>query len=179
MSNRISYLTDEEPSKRHHKVYKFFDKLPPSLSFNCHINVIFLILSYISSVNILAVAHGCQIGWVSPTMPYLKSEDTHLTNGMINSDQISWIGSLLSLGALFSVLFVGFAIEFFGKKNTLIFLLFPNVISWIIFYFSTNLIHLYVGRLFAGITSGGLFRITPLFTGEIAESHVRGKLKSF
>lgn len=46
-------------------------------------------------VNILAVAHGCQLGWVSPVMPYLRSENTHLIGGPITSQEASWIGEFL------------------------------------------------------------------------------------
>lgn len=43
-------------------------------------------------VNILTIAHGCVIGWTSPTMPYLRSENTHLKSGSVTSQETSWIG---------------------------------------------------------------------------------------
>jgi SP family facilitated glucose transporter-like MFS transporter 8 len=53
--------------------------------------------------------------------------------------------------------------------------MFPNLISWILIYLSTNVWYLYAARLIAGLTSGGLLRVVPIFTGEISETRVRGE----
>jgi hypothetical protein len=45
------------------------------------------------SVNILTLAHGCALGWVSPVVPYLTSTETHLKDGPLTADAISWIGN--------------------------------------------------------------------------------------
>ena len=45
-------------------------------------------------VSLLAVIHGCAIGWTSPVIPYLKSDDTHLNAGPITPQQASWIGKV-------------------------------------------------------------------------------------
>lgn len=46
------------------------------------------------AVNILSITHGSTIGWSSPMIPYLKSEDTHLKSGPINATEASWIGKV-------------------------------------------------------------------------------------
>jgi MFS family permease len=84
-------------------------------------------------------------------------------------------GAFQALAAVFVIFFIGYAIEFFGKKITLLLMSFPNLISWILIYFSTNVYNLYSARAISGITAGGILRIVPIFTGEIAESHVRGE----
>ncbi|KAG5667691.1 hypothetical protein PVAND_015663 [Polypedilum vanderplanki] len=131
------------------------------------------------AINIITLAHGCAIAWVSPTSSYLKSNETHLTDGPITATQSSWIGSLISIGALINTFCYGKIADILGKKISLIILLVPNVIFWLLIYFSTNVIHIYIARAIAGLTGGGLLRILPLFTGEIAESHVRGKLGAY
>jgi MFS family permease len=112
-------------------------------------------------------------------MPYLKSEETHLTGGPITPSQSSWIGALITLGAFINTLLYGKVAQWLGKKIALIILLLPNLTFWCLVYLSTNVTHLYVARAIAGMTGGGLLRIIPLFTGEIAESHVRGKLGAY
>lgn len=49
------------------------------------------------SVNIIAIAHGSVLGWISPAIGYLKSSDTHLTNGPLSSQEVSWTGEFESL----------------------------------------------------------------------------------
>ncbi|CAG9810060.1 unnamed protein product [Chironomus riparius] len=130
-------------------------------------------------VSSLAVIHGCAIGWTSPIIPYLKSEDTHLNAGPITPQQASWIGACLSLGAVFSIVITGIAADYFGKKVCLIALSIPAVLFWTLTYVSTNVFHLYAARTVAGFCGGGQLRIVPLFIGELAESNVRGKLGAF
>jgi hypothetical protein len=60
--------------------------------YTMHKSLFCLTNTFSLSVNILAVAHGAQLGWVSPVMPYLRSEETHLTGGPITSQEASWIG---------------------------------------------------------------------------------------
>ncbi|KAL7010870.1 hypothetical protein ACKWTF_013985 [Chironomus riparius] len=130
-------------------------------------------------VNILAIIHGSTVGWTSPMIPYLKSDETHLKSGPIDATEASWIGSLMSAGALVSILVFGKLAEYFGKKKCLIFLCLPNLTFWVMTYLSTDVIHLYIARIIAGITNGGLLRIVPLYIGEIAESSIRGKLGAY
>ncbi|KAL7010872.1 hypothetical protein ACKWTF_013987 [Chironomus riparius] len=131
------------------------------------------------AVNILSITHGCAIGWSSPMIPYLKSEDTHLNSGPINATEASWIGSAITLGALVNIFIIGKVADYIGKKKCLIILCLPNLAFYILTYMATNVNHLYAARAVAGFTGGGLLRIVPLFIGEIAESHVRGKLGAY
>jgi MFS family permease len=84
-------------------------------------------------------------------------------------------GSFNTIGSLVTVFSIGFFREKFGEKKTLMLLVFPNLTSWILIFFSTHVYHLYLARFIAGLTSGGLLRIIPIFTGKIAENHVRGE----
>ncbi|KAG5684274.1 hypothetical protein PVAND_013510 [Polypedilum vanderplanki] len=127
-------------------------------------------------VNILTLAHGCALGWTSPSLPYLKSEDTHLKEGPADANAISWIGSSISFGALIGALVCGKLAVMIGKKKLLLFLTLPNVTFWCMVFLSKNLYHLYIARGIAGLTGGGLFRVMAIFIGEISENHVRGAL---
>lgn len=41
------------------------------------------------------MSHGAVIGWFSPTLPILMSDDTPLVTGPLKSDEISWLGSVI------------------------------------------------------------------------------------
>lgn len=50
-------------------------------------------------MNILAIAAGLAIGWPSPSISKLKDPNESPLPGAITSEQESWVGSLIALGA--------------------------------------------------------------------------------
>lgn len=71
------------------KIHKQLNRFPLVILSSTLLTANFL---FCLAVNILSVAHGAQLGWVSPVMPYLRSDETHLTGGPITSQEASWIG---------------------------------------------------------------------------------------
>lgn len=130
-------------------------------------------------VNIISLAHGSATGWLSPSLPVLQSDDTHLVSGPISMEELSWIGGLLSLGGIVGNFMFSAIAGKFGRKFALILLAFPNLAFWMLLVFSKYVEHLYAARLFAGFTGGGLFVVLPVFVAEIADPTVRGKLNGF
>lgn len=116
------------------------------------------------------------MGWTSPFSPYLKSEDTHLISGPLSSEDISWIGSLLSVGGLIGAIFFGSIAHKIGKKNTMFLLVIPHLFFWGLVYFATHAYHLYIARTLAGITGGGTLRTISLYITEMSENGIRGAL---
>lgn len=129
-------------------------------------------------MNLIALSHGCAIGWLSPSIPYLRSEDSHLSKGAADSDDISWIGSLVCLGGILGTLVFGAIAGKFGKKVSLILLVIPHITAWIIILMSEHIEHLFVARIMQGLTGGGMLRTVPLFIAEISENKIRGRLGS-
>jgi MFS family permease len=130
-------------------------------------------------VNIISVAHGAALGWMSPYIPYLRSESTHFSTGPIDSDDLSWIGASISIGGFFGAIIFGKIAQWFGKRSALIVLVFPHFAFWLIVLSSTQIYHLYIARIFAGITGGGTLRTISLYIAEISENKIRGKLGSY
>lgn len=130
-------------------------------------------------MNILVVAHGCAMGWTSPFIPYLKSPETHLESGPLTSEDVSWIGSLLSIGGLIGTVAFGSITEKIGKRNTMFLLVIPHLCFWALVYFGTHAYHLYLARTLAGITGGGSMRTISLYITEMSENKIRGALGSF
>lgn len=58
-------------------------------------------------VNLLSVGYGASIGWASPTMIVLQSNETTLTTGPLTKDDSSWIQSIFMIGGLFGSILYG------------------------------------------------------------------------
>jgi MFS family permease len=130
-------------------------------------------------VNLIALSHGCAVGWLSPFLPYLKSPDSHLSSGPITTEDVSWVGSLLAVGGFVGTILFGEITEKFGKKIALFLLVIPHLGFWSLVFFSTHVYHLYLARFIAGITGGGIIRTISLYIAEISENSIRGMLGSF
>lgn len=129
----------------------------------------------IAIVNLISFVHGAATGWLSPTVSVLQSLDTPLDRP-ITMEELSWIGSLLSMGGIAGNFMFSMLAERFGRKFALIVLALPNLTFWTILIFSTEVWHLYLARFCAGLTGGGLFVVLPVYVAEIADPAVRGKL---
>ena len=69
--------------------------------------------------------------------------------------------------------------EKIGRKWTILGLAIPFIISWIIIAAAYSVPAVYVARVFAGISTGGICVTAPLYIGETAETSVRGSLGSY
>jgi MFS family permease len=82
-------------------------------------------------VNIIAVGVGASIGWASPSLPLLQSDESILSEPL-TSGEASWVGSLLALGALFGTLLFGWLSETIGRFWATLLTTIPQIVSWII-----------------------------------------------
>ncbi|XP_055858513.1 facilitated trehalose transporter Tret1-like [Episyrphus balteatus] len=122
-------------------------------------------------------SYGISLGWITPLLYILQSNDSPLTF-KISIEDTSWIGSLSNAGGLIGTVFFGYLIDRAGRKICLYILPLPHIAFWIIVYFSKNAYHLYLARFVGGITGGGIFLIFPIFISEIADPKIRGTLGS-
>lgn len=58
-------------------------------------------------VNLLSVGYGASIGWASPAMIVLQSNETTLTTGPLTIADSSWIQSIFMIGGLFGSILYG------------------------------------------------------------------------
>ena len=103
------------------------------------------------SANIVILSHGTSVGWVSPALPVLLSNNTPLTTGPITNEQLSWIGSMSNFGSVLGTFIFGTLTAFWGAKRSMMFLAFPQIIFWLLILFGDTYYHIIVGRLAAGI----------------------------
>ncbi|XP_059617699.1 uncharacterized protein LOC132262445 [Phlebotomus argentipes] len=127
-------------------------------------------------VNIISLAHGSTVGWLSPFLPILLSEESPLITGQISIDEASWIGALLCVGGIIGCAVYGSLATRCGRKTTILLLAVPHIGFWLCVIFADYVYHLYLARFFAGATGGGLYIVVPLFVAEIADPSIRGRL---
>ncbi|EDV57599.1 facilitated trehalose transporter Tret1 [Drosophila erecta] len=131
------------------------------------------------SATLITFCHGIALGWLSPMLPKLLSpQETPLTFS-IDVNEASWLGAIISLGGISGNFSFSYVMNRFGRKVAIYALAVPNTCIWFLFYFAQSIEWLYVARVCAGLTGGGMFVVLPIFIGEIADNSIRGRLCSF
>lgn len=99
-------------------------------------------------------------------MPKLEAADSWLH---LQRDEVSWIGSLHSLGATFGPILAGYLIPRIGRKWTCNIAIMIEIVSWMILLLANSVIEIYISRFILGIAGGLVFTAIPMYVGEIAE----------
>ncbi|XP_031838232.1 trehalose transporter 1-like protein [Nomia melanderi] len=121
-------------------------------------------------------ASGSHIGWTSPTLPNLKSPDSHI---FLTSDDASWIASFVLLGSIPGNICSAFIVDWLGRKICLLIAGVPLLVSWILIILAWRPYVLYIARFIAGFGLGVAYVVCPMYIGEIADKEIRGSLGSF
>lgn len=122
------------------------------------------------AANFIMFSHGCILGWVAPALMLLRSDETPLTSGPITLEQLSWIGSMHCIGAMFGTFTFGFFTSFMGCKRVMAFLGIPAVCYWLTIIYGDSVNFIIFARFLAGWTGGGIFSITVLYVADIADN---------
>lgn len=142
-------------------------------------------------VSVAAISAGTALGWTSPVLPQITLPENitataaqNSTNGTeasfyLTSDQGSWVGAFLAVGAFCGALPAGYLAEKIGRKYTTMSLALPYLVSWALIIFATGAEMLYAGRFVIGIATGASCVVAPMFISEIAETAIRGALGAF
>nr|CAD7579601.1 unnamed protein product [Timema californicum] len=128
------------------------------------------------TVSIGAFGQGTVLAWSSPAgLPLMDGA----MGFPVDSEQLSWTGALMPLGALVVMAPMGWAIDRLGRKNTMLLLVVPFLVGWALIMWPTSVGMLYAGRFLTGM-AGGAFSVSgPVYTAEIAQKEIRGLLGSF
>ncbi|XP_017049850.1 facilitated trehalose transporter Tret1-2 homolog [Drosophila ficusphila] len=120
---------------------------------------------------------GAVIGWSGPVENEVKSGDAY----DFTPDTTEWglVGSLMTLGAAFSCIPVGILIGRIGRKVTMLLLLPPFVVGWLLILLAMHIAMLLLGRFVVGFCGGAFCVASPIYTTEIAELQYRGIMGCF
>lgn len=113
-------------------------------------------------------AYGIALGWCSPTLPVLLSEESPLITGPITEDESAWISSVFCIGGAFGALACGPIMARMGNILLLMWVGLGQIISWLLISFAQNVYYLYASRIISGFIGGILFVVLPVFVAEIS-----------
>ncbi|XP_033110241.1 solute carrier family 2, facilitated glucose transporter member 8-like [Anneissia japonica] len=114
---------------------------------------------------------GYTLAYTSPAVPDMEDRGVLKT-----TDQISWFGSLVAVGAIFGCPIAGFCVGYYGRKNSVILCSLPFVAGYGMIAFLDNMTALYIGRILTGIGTGMVTLSTPVYIAELSSPDLRGML---
>ncbi|KFQ73846.1 Solute carrier family 2, facilitated glucose transporter member 8, partial [Phoenicopterus ruber ruber] len=122
------------------------------------------------------LSFGFVLGYSSPVIPELrKINDPKLR---LDSNQASWFGSLVTLGAAAGGILGGYLVDKVGRKLSLMLCSVPYVFGYIVIISAQNVWMLYCGRMLTGLASGITSLVVPVYISEVSHPKVRGMLGS-
>lgn len=124
-----------------------------------------------------ALCMGASIGWSSPVETMISKDYDY--GFPITSSEFGWISSLLTLGATVICIPIGFAIDWIGRRPTMLALIPPYIVGWILMIFANNVAMLYCGRFILGMCGGAFCVTAPMYCTEICQTALRGTIGAF
>lgn len=83
---------------------------------------------YGCKANVGSLSIGCGIGWLSPALGILQSDESPLDVGAINVDEASWLGGIFNIGGLVGVILLSWCRSRFGGKMAICFSAVPIIV---------------------------------------------------
>ncbi|XP_017889700.1 facilitated trehalose transporter Tret1 isoform X3 [Ceratina calcarata] len=117
---------------------------------------------------------GCGLGWSAPCVEILKEEHEY--------DQFATdlVASVFPLGAALGIIVVPFLIDKIGRKWTMLSLVPPFLLGWVLITVGVSVVVLMaIGRLITGACGGMFCVVAPMYSAEISEKQIRGRLGVF
>ncbi|CAG4973555.1 unnamed protein product [Colias eurytheme] len=129
--------------------------------------------------NLLVASLGYNMGWTAPINVKLNNTEETPLDKLPTSDELAWMGSLVSVGAILGPFVGGLAASKIGRKWALMVSTIPLYIGWVLVAVAQTMAYLFAARVFWGIAVGMVFTISPMYCAEIATDDSRGALGSF
>lgn len=121
-------------------------------------------------------AVGLALGWPSPAASRFGVDGS---NFPISKSEFDSSASIITLGTLVSCLPIGMLMKIFGRKWTMIGLVVPFMVGWILVIWASNMTMLLIGRFSLGLAGGAFCIAAPQYSSEVASKEVRGTVGSF
>lgn len=118
------------------------------------------------------------MGWIGPALPVLLSNDTPLVSGPLSNEQLSWAGSMNSIGAIVGTFLTGFFSAAWGSKTATELLAYPVIAVWLLIHFGNSFEFLLCARFCVGLCGGGFQSSVVSYISEISNDDIRGRLGS-
>ncbi|CAG4932776.1 unnamed protein product [Parnassius apollo] len=127
-------------------------------------------------VNIGQFIDGYSVGWSAPIIPKLQDPDQTPLPELITELQVSWIGSLLYVGAIVGPYIPSYLSNIIGRKPCLFFGGILNLTAIILIVTTKNVAMVFAIRIISGLGMGMVTVSNLVYVGEIASTNIRGIL---
>lgn len=122
-----------------------------------------------------SLSMGAGFGWSAPATEEMSNKS--LPSPYHGEDtEINFVASTITLGAFIGAFFCGVAMDFLGRKKTLILLGVPYFIGWLIIALAHSLPLILIGRFLTGFPIGITSGVLPTYVAEISTPNIRGFL---
>ncbi|XP_050668172.1 facilitated trehalose transporter Tret1-like isoform X1 [Leptidea sinapis] len=132
---------------------------------------------YASVASIGFMLFGMEAGWLSPITKTLQSEHSPL-GYPLSSSTISLCASVTAISSAFTVFLYSYLVDKYGRKWIIFAITIPQALSIIMRIMFPNVVVLLIARSAAGISASGVFTICTIYTREISQSNMIGRLGS-
>lgn len=119
------------------------------------------------------------LGWSAPVVVKITEANSTEYDFEVTPAQGDWIASVINLGAAFICFPIGLIMDRIGRKTTMLILVLPFTLGWLLIAFGTSVGMLIAGRLITGVAGGAFCVTAPAYTSEIAQDSIRGTLGSY
>lgn len=131
----------------------------------------YMVYIAVACAQMSAIGMGSTYGWSAPAFEDIGHGHWPFTP---TTSQQSLIASILTIGALFGGMLVGFCMDRFGRKRTLIGLGVPYTAGWLLIGFAQSLAPVLIGRALTGLAMGITTAVLPAYIAEISTPDIRG-----
>ncbi|XP_061399774.1 facilitated trehalose transporter Tret1 isoform X1 [Musca vetustissima] len=126
------------------------------------------------SVSLGSLVVGFSSAYTSPAL--VSMTDRNITSFEVTPQTASWVGGLMPLAGLAGGICGGPFIEYLGRRNTILAIAVPFIISWLLIACAINVAMVLAGRALAGFCVGIASLSLPVYLGETIQPEVRGTL---
>ncbi|KAH8252599.1 hypothetical protein KR032_000711, partial [Drosophila birchii] len=124
-----------------------------------------------------AFSCGTVLGWSGPVEASIKNGSAY----KFRPSTVEWglVGSLMTLGGACSCIPVGILLDKIGRKVTMLVMVAPFTIGWLLIIFAQHVAMLVVGRFLVGFSGASYSVSASMYNTEIAELSARGIMGCF
>ncbi|XP_030761310.1 facilitated trehalose transporter Tret1-like isoform X2 [Sitophilus oryzae] len=120
---------------------------------------------------------GIYQGWAGPSLMKILSDEYPIK---VTVEEASYVTIVGPVGHVIGGFSASYLADYVGRKNTVLAIGIPQVLSFFLIYFSYHSKYLlYISRILGGMGEGGALALLPCYIAEVAEPSVRGTLGTF
>lgn len=82
-------------------------------------------------MNLGTIGYALSVGWMGIQFVKYKTDACPLPSGKLSIEELGWTASILGIGGFAGTIASGWMADFFGRKNSLLAMAIPEIVSCI------------------------------------------------